>query len=134
MREDGKTQGAPPALGGASLLSAFAILCLTVFALLSLSTVRADQRLSLASAQAVSDYYKADAQAQEILARLRGGELPQEVTIDGDIYSYACPASDVQTLQVELRMEDGAYTILRWQMVPSAAWNVDDSIKVWNGE
>ena len=39
-----------PAIGGSSLLVIFAVLCLTVFALLSLSTVQADNRLSDASA------------------------------------------------------------------------------------
>ena len=45
---------AAPAVGGSSLLVIFAVLCLTVFALLGLSTVRADGRLSDASAKAVS--------------------------------------------------------------------------------
>ena len=46
MTQRGKSEGfAPPALGGASLLVIFAVLALTVFALLSLSTVRADVRL-----------------------------------------------------------------------------------------
>ena len=42
-----------PAVGGSSLLVIFAVLCLTVFALLGLSTVQAGQRLSNASAEAV---------------------------------------------------------------------------------
>lgn len=42
----------PPAVGGISLLVAFAVLCLTVFALLSLSTVQAQKRLSDASHKA----------------------------------------------------------------------------------
>ena len=49
-----KKRFSPPVVGGSSLLVIFAVLCLTVFALLSLSTVRADVRLSEASAQAVS--------------------------------------------------------------------------------
>ena len=64
---------APPALGGSSLLVVFAVLALTVFALLSLSTVRADVRLGDAAAKAVTDYYAADTRAQEILAQLRNG-------------------------------------------------------------
>ena len=67
----------PPAVGGVSLLVAFAVLCLTVFALLALATVQADARLAGASAQAVADYYAADCQAQETLARLRAGERPK---------------------------------------------------------
>ena len=72
---DSKRRFTPPPVGGVSLLVVFAVLCLTVFALLSLSTVRADDRLSQASARAVSGYYAADCQAQEVLARLRAGEL-----------------------------------------------------------
>lgn len=71
----------PPAVGGISLLVAFAVLCLTIFALLSLTTVRADVRLADASADAVTEYYAADCQAQEILARLRNGEVPDSVTL-----------------------------------------------------
>ena len=56
----------PPAVGGASLLVVFAVLCLTVFALLSLTTVQADVRLADASVQAVADYYAADLEAQTI--------------------------------------------------------------------
>ena len=80
MTEKKREGFAPPALGGSSLLVVFAVLALTVFALLSLSTVRADVRLGDAAAKAVSDYYTADAQAQEILAQLRNGETPVEVT------------------------------------------------------
>ncbi|MDE6259259.1 MAG: hypothetical protein K2M42_00085 [Oscillospiraceae bacterium] len=79
MAERKKEGMAPPALGGSSLLVAFAVLALTVFALLSLSTVRADVRLADASAQAVADYYAADCAAQEILARLRNGEAVEGV-------------------------------------------------------
>ena len=53
-----------PAVGGSSLLVIFAVLCLTVFALLGLSTVQADGRLSGASAEAVSAYYAADCRAE----------------------------------------------------------------------
>ena len=111
-----------PATGGISLLTVFAVLALTVFALLSLSTVRADERLSLAAAQAVRDYYAADNGAQEILARLRAGEVPLDVTIDGGIYSYAVPISENQELQVELRVEGSTYTVLKWQAVSLGDW------------
>ena len=76
-RPEGKFS--PPALGGSSLLVVFAVLSLTVFALLSLSTVRADQRLGEASAKAVADYYAADLKAQEILADLREGKQVENV-------------------------------------------------------
>lgn len=133
----------PPAVGGISLLVVFAVLCLTVFALLALTTVQADTRLADASAQAVADYYAADCKAQELLARLRNGERPEGVEIldqgkDG-AYSacYAVPISDTQELQVELRMEGAdhsrRYQIVRWQAVPSVEWEGDESLELWDG-
>ena len=122
-----------PMVGGSSLLVIFAVLCLTVFALLCLSTVQAGRRLSDASAAAVENYYQADARAEEILARLRAGELPEGVTAEGTVYSYECPISDTQTLMVEVRLEGETYTILRWQAVSSVEWEADDSLLVWDG-
>ena len=140
---------APPAVGGASLLVAFAVLCLTVFALLSLSTVRANQRLSETSAQAAADYYAADCQAQAVLAWLRTGEaapgsIPEDFQMSTSIsdypdhsettHYYACPISDTQELQVEVRMDgDGSYTILRWQAVPVGGWE-ESGVEIWDGE
>lgn len=135
----------PPAVGGVSLLVAFAVLCLTVFALLALATVQADARLAGASAQAVADYYAADCQAQELLARLRCGERPEGVEIldgtDDGIYAvrYAVPISDTQELRVEVELtgeqagSGGRYRVIRWQTVPSAAWEGDESLGLWDG-
>ena len=129
---------AAPAVGGSSLLVIFAVLCLTVFALLGLSTVRADGRLSDASAKAVSAYYEADCQAEAILARLRAGELPEgveeTVTPEGRTCAYACPISDTQTLAVEVRLEGADYTVLRWQAVSAADWTADETLDLWDGD
>ena len=122
-----------PAVGGSSLLVIFAVLCLTVFALLGLSTVQAGQRLSNASAEAVESYYQADARAEEILARLRCGEMPEGVAVRGDHYAYECPISETRSLQVEVRLSGEEYTVLRWQAVSTADWQADDSLPVWNG-
>lgn len=136
----------PPALGGSSLLTVFAVLCLTVFALLSLSTVRADLRLAQHSRQAVQDYYAADAQAQEVLARLRTGEpLPEDVSVETvsvdypdhgeEIHSYAVPISDTQELQVEVRIDTSDdYEVLRWQVVNTGEWNSDGGLEIWDGD
>lgn len=126
-----KESGPFPAVGGSSLLVIFAVLCLTIFALLGLSTVQAGERLSQASADAVSAYYRADTQAEEILARLRTGEIPDGITRSGDIYSYSCPISDTQTLVVEVQLTQDSYSILRWQALYTGEWVPDDTIPVW---
>lgn len=146
MAKREKSTFSPPALGGSSLLTVFAVLCLTVFALLSLSTVRADLRLAQHSRQAVQDYYAADARAQEILARLRTGEgTPEGVELTATIvdypdhgetiYSYAVPISDTQELQVEVRIDTSDdYEVLRWQVVNTGEWNSDGGLEIWDGD
>lgn len=124
---------APPAVGGTSLLAVFAVLCLTVFALLGLSTVQANGRLADASTGAVSGYYAADYEAEQILALLRAGQLPEGVSAQDGVYSYACPISDAQTLMVEVRLEGTDYTVLRWQAVSATEWQADGSLTVWDG-
>ena len=123
----------PPVVGGTSLLVIFAVLALTVFALLSLSTALANDRLSSAAAQAVYDYYQADCQAEAILAQLRQGRQPPGVARQGDVFAYSCPISDTQTLLVEVRLDGDAYTVLRWQAVSTVPWQPDDSLNLWDG-
>ncbi len=125
----------PPAVGGSSLLVIFAVLCLTIFALLGLGTVQASQRLSDASAEAVYNYYAADCQAEAILAQLRTGELPEGVTaLDGDTYLYTCHVSDTQVLEVEVWVSGADYEVMRWQAVSDAEWEPDTSLDIWDGE
>lgn len=124
----------PPLIGASSLLTIFAVLCLTVFALLSISTVNAHQRLRESASQAVTGYYRADCMAEEILAHLRSGECPNGVTECDGIFSYACAVSDTQALVVEVAVNGEDYTVLRWQAVSTADWEADDRILVWSGE
>lgn len=133
MEREKRKRFSPPAVGGISLLAAFAVLCLTVFALLCLSTVRADIRLADASAQSVEDYYAADCEAQEVLARLRAGERPEGVSFSEGVYSYSCPISDTRALEVEVRLEGQAYTVLRWQAVSTEEWESDNTLELWDG-
>ena len=137
----------PPAVGGISLLVVFAVLCLTVFALLSLATVQADGRLGDASARAVEDYYAADCTAQAVLAWLRTGErgdaVPEDLTVSTtfadyggrfeEVRAFTVPISDTQELQVEVRVDGADYEILRWQAVPTGGWDLDGGLDVWDG-
>lgn len=138
MSENRQEPFSVPATGGISLLTVFAVLCLTVFALLSLSTVRADGRLGEASAQAASSYYAADREAQTILAQLRCGLRPESVQVEDDgittYASYACPISDSLELQVEVELEGESYTVRRWQAAPVGQWETDSGLNVWDGE
>jgi hypothetical protein len=126
-------RAAMPTVGASSLLVSFAVLCLTVFALLALATVQADARLADASAQAVVNYYTADCEAQRVLAQLRAGQLPAQVEQQGDRYFYTCPMGETQQLQVEIQKSTGGYRIVRWQAEPSAVWEADETLDLWDG-
>lgn len=155
MDERKKESFSPPAIGGSSLLTVFAVLALTVFALLSLSTVRADVRLADAAAEAVTGYYAADCKAQEILARLRNGETPEGVTYqDGTVgvmrtspeppglvlqdepmfqAEYSVPISDTQELQVTVLLRGADYEVVNWRAAPSQEWTGGENFSVWDG-
>ena len=130
---DKDTRMSTPIVGGSSLLVIFAALCLTVFALLGLSTVQAGGRLTQTTANAVAAYYEADCAAEEIFTQLRAGELPDGVTKENDIYSYICPVSQNQQLEVDLQKDASGWTVLRWQTVSIAEWETNESINVWDG-
>ena len=129
-----ENRSAAPMIGGSSLLVIFAVLCLTVFALLGLSTVQADGRLSDASAESVLAYYTADCRGEEILAKLRNGEIPDGVQVDGNVYTYACAISPTSALLVQVQLQEEDYRVLCWKAVSTTEWSFDESLSVWDGE
>ena len=123
----------PPAIGGSSLLAIFAVLTLCVFALLSLSTVLAEKRLSEAAAQSVQRYYEAESQAEELLARLKNGDIPDNMTEEG-IYRCTVPISGQQLLQMDVENTNGQWRMLRRQVVIQETALTDDTLPVWTGQ
>lgn len=122
----------PAAVGGSSLLVIFAVLCLTVFALLSLSSVQAERRLADAATQSVVDYYQADLRAEEIFARLRDGEQIAGIEENDGKYQFEVPISGRQTLAVVLARQGDTWTVLRWQAV-TVEEALNESLNVWKG-
>lgn len=126
-----KTMGVN-AMGGSSLLTAFAVLCLTSFALLSLSTVQAEKRLSDTASHAVSAYYEADLEAERVFARLRAGEDINGISEKEGTFSYSCRISPYQALHVEVARTENGWEVLRWQSVARCE-ETDETLPVWNG-
>lgn len=122
----------PPAVGGSSLLVIFAVLCLTVFALLSLSSVQAERRLADAAVQSVTDYYEADLLAEQVFARLRMGETVDGVQEKDGIYDFKITISNRQVLTVRLQKTEGRWDVLQWQAV-TVEGEPDDTLDVWKG-
>ena len=129
---DKKRSFSVPAVGITSLLVIVAALCLAVFSVLALSTVQADVRLSRQTRETVLGYYRAELEANELLARLRSGEIPREVTEEDGVFSFRCAVSSTQALEVEV--EEESYKILRWQTVSTVDWQTDEKLPVWDGQ
>lgn len=135
-----RLNGGPP-LGSALLVMIFAVLCLSVFALLTFSTAMAGHRLSQETADAICAYYQADSQAEQVLAALRqqtDGETAVAgitVTRTGDgVYAYQVPIDARQALAVEVYLPaTGGCEVLRWQAVSIAGWQADDRLPIWDG-
>ncbi len=119
-------------VGGTSLLLIFSVLCLTVFAVLSLSTAKAGDQLSLSSEQSVLEYYAADTEAEEILATLRRGDYVDGVEEEDSVYSYSCPVNERTSLFVEVRIDGTEYEILRWQTAVEESM-IEENWDVWDG-
>ena len=113
--------------GATSLMVIFAVLCLAVFSVLTLSTVLADSRLEATANKSVAAYYRADAAAEETLSELR--QNGEEGT-----HEYSVPVSDTQCLDVCVKLTGDEAEVLRWQLVYSDQWKLNDSLEVWNGE
>ncbi len=128
-----KTSGFP-AVGSSALLVMFAVLCLTVFSLLCVSTAQADARQSEKSIRTVTDYYRADSLAHQVLARLRQGETVPGVKTENGIHTYACAASDTQCLWVEVKFTETGFEILRWQVASTQVWEENTHLPVWDGQ
>lgn len=120
-----------PLTGGSSLLVIFSVLCLTVFAMLSLSTVKADLRIADASVQAVEEYYAADFEAERILGLLRAGQIPEGVKQEGSLYAYLCPVSETQALSVVVHVNKEEYQIQQWKVVTTTEWSPQEYLDLW---
>ena len=112
--------------GGSSLMVIFGVLCLVVFAVLTLSAAQAGEKLQYASLEAANAYYAADNAAQEKIAELR--ENKEDGTHD-----FAIGVTDRQTLEVSVKIDGNKYEILRYQTVYTADWQSDDSLLIWDG-
>lgn len=119
-------------VGGSSLITILAVLCLIAFTMLSLSTAKSDYDLMEKSVNAIENYYKADEQAEEILAQIRAGHCPENISPKGNKYSYSVPMDDTQELAVVVTVDkDGSYHIDSWQKKYTGEWKSDSSIKIW---
>jgi len=133
-------------VGSASIVLVFAVICLTVFSLITLIVASNDKALVEAEVRRITGYYNADTQAEYILSELLAADtLPSSVRgvdimtqwseeLGMETTYFFCPISNITALYVELALRGDSFDILSWRMWNTDEWEFDDSINVWSGE
>ena len=114
-------------IGISSIIFIFIVLCLSVFALLSVNSARQSYAFVQRNAEAVTAYYQADSKAQKWLHSLK-----QEGAVSEGILRQEFPISDSQTISVAVDGE--TFELLSYQVINNEVLEIDDSLPVWQGE
>lgn len=122
--------------GAVSLVMIFCVLCMAVFAVLTLSTAVREQGLAELTAQRAAEYYEADRQAAGIAAALIAGEAVEGTEVsysfvpEGMEASYTVPAGGELLLEVRLLLTGSGYEVLAWRTVYAGDWVPDDTMEL----
>jgi len=133
-------------IGSASIVLIFTVLCLTIFAVISLIPALTEQNLIKAEVQLVKDYYAADLLAERILDEILLAEVQNSEKIMGieissywdwdllaERVSFVCPISETRELYVAVEIGEDFYDILTWRVRITTEWEPDDRLNVWPG-
>lgn len=145
----------PPKLtvGITTIVVVFAVLCLTIFAILSVSTADSEYRLAKKYSESVTAYYIADSACADIAESFRelwesGGDFKtlsvlasslgvQCVQAEGGsapaVISYSRDIDSTRALYVQLHIGE-SFDIKQWQTTQTSEWTPDDSLPVWTGD
>lgn len=135
-------------VGSASIVLIFAVLCLTVFSLISFVVAGNDKILVETESKFVLGYYEADALAERVLAELLeagpytyntpGNILGVDINcyfdeeLWADVWTYSCPLSENKEIYVKLAMYDDAFDVLSWRMRDTGEWEADLTLNLFD--
>ncbi|MGI5937098.1 MAG: hypothetical protein ACOX7I_09965 [Oscillospiraceae bacterium] len=129
----------------------FAVLCLTVFAVLSLMTAKSQAKQAEKEAAALVDYYEADGQCATFTRKLhrlwksgsdiqelkaRAEELGGTCQKEGDVLtvSYTAIIDNARQLDISFEISASSFEIFKWQTAGRGDWTPDEKLNVWEGE
>ena len=122
----------PIKLGPLALLLTVISICLTVLAILSFTTARADLRLAEKYAKTVSERYLLEAEGQELLAELQDsdpGMLDMERDANGVWWTDL--EKDGAHLHIGVKKSADGWEPVAWRM--DKDWEEDTELDVWDG-
>lgn len=137
------TTGLP--IGGPTLLMVFVILCINIFAVISYMSALRDYNLSEKSAEMITNYYEADAEATRVLS-----DIAQDIKLKQDYlnkykdindfsisdeantltvkYKVLIKKDIVLSVVVEFPKNSSNYRILEWKMINNKLIEENDSV------
>lgn len=132
----------PVRTGALTLLITTVLICLSVLAVLALTTARADLSMAEKGLAGLQNQAKTEQAGQEALAALdaalkQGGALPEsaEWGTDGEIQFTFTVEEDALLIVVEPKTPEpddpAAYRITSWRI--TSQWAPDQSLDLWNG-
>jgi hypothetical protein len=125
-------------IGSASIVLVFAVLCMTIFAVISLTSSVSGRALAEIEVNLVKSYYQADTLAESILTELFEAEdIPDTINgveiISGwdmdlgvEILSFSCGISEGKELYVVIANRGTEMDILTWRMRDIGEWEIED--------
>ena len=126
MRE--KKAAYPPInIGTSFMLVIFIMLCMVIFAVLSLSSALKDYDYTKQKANRTTAYYEACNEAEEIYAKI------EEENHREDSIVYSLPINENEQLQVTLKLQSDAennYYIYSWLQISTQEWTADHTLPV----
>jgi len=139
-------KGSGVGVGSASIVLVFAVLCLSVFSLITFVVSGNSKALADTEARLVVGYYEADLLAERILAEIMGSDVIPDnilgIDIDvswdwetgAEVVQYVCqlPGSE-KWLYVKIAFNMESYDILSWRLWNTGEWVIDEGMDVWLG-
>ena len=122
----------PIKLGPLALLLTVISICLTVLAILSFTTARADLRLAEKYAKTVSERYLLEAEGQELLAELQDSD-PGMLDLERDANGvwWTDLEKDGAHLHIGVKKSADGWEPVAWRM--DKDWEEDTELDVWDG-
>ena len=130
-------------IGAASIVLVLAMVCLAVFAALTLSSAKGDHTLSKKNLERTSAFYQASNAANEQVGAIdeklwklyRRSKDKKEKTI-----AFQESITDTQQLSVKLQIyypekkNDLCYEVIKWKKEAVGAWKKDDFLPVYRNK
>ena len=134
-------------VGSASIILIFAVLCLSVFSLITYVVAGNDKTLVQSESKFVIGYYEADTLAERVLNELLQAEIgltpdsilevdietDYDISLGANVFYYSCPISGEKELFVRVARTYDSYNVLSWQMRDTGEWEMDTNLNVFMG-